>query len=352
MARLTTAEEILAAVPSPPPLHMAIGALPGAAPDSVVWLDSLTLSRVLFLHVQALQRDPKSPLADRQRQVLHAGLKRNVKQWRLYQGLTCGHCAAEAVAECPTCGTVLCAEHGAAWYCPDCAAKVAAGETLTPRPERAVKPTVDRADLVPLFECAEQAAALGDPSLADSAAGALLEALTVASGWPTHPVGEGEDKAETDYETWSAGLTPDCGRWVGGLFEDPAHEVYLLPMDEATRDLGQSMAAAADVCETGEVVPMRGTPYIIAQLLRTGPNGEVVMTQEQARKLPFGLAQAIVLHCYRIIPQGGAAVRAIRFRDEPAVVDEPGGAGLPAVVPVGEGTGAGEPVADDAAAGE
>jgi len=319
----------------------------------VVWLQSLPLSQVLFLHVQALKLDPKATLTERHRLILHSGLWRNVRQWRLYEGVTCGACAEGAVTECPSCGQPLCETCGVLAYCPDCVAKVQRGEPLIPLPARLRQPDPPaEGDLVSLFECADQVSALGDPTMPDTAANGLLDALTMASGWPQHVVDPGSDKPAADYETWHTGLTGDGGRWVAGLFDDPTHEVYLQPMDEPTRDLAQQRAGAADVCDTEQLIPMRGTPYIIEALLRSGPGGDQVLTQEQARSLPYGLAQAIALQTYRMVPTGGSSIRAARFREQPALGDATGGGGLPPVVPAGEGDATEHSAGSDAADGD
>ena len=285
--RITTAQELLDCVPQELPWGYAVGALPRAPDDTVVWLKPLRLGEAIALHMIALERIkpasgiPLPTVAARQRMVLAATLYRNTAQWRCAKG----------------------------------------------------QPTGDPDNFVPLFSGEEAMATLGDPTMANSAANGFLTALMEVSGWPAQPVAE-ETAAKADsYEAWAQATGgSDGGRWVAGLLPDV--ELYLRPFDEATRDLAQTMENCGDKAFTANV-PFRSTPYLVADVLRSGPNGTPLLTPEQVRGLWMGLAQALANQGTRLLPLGGWGIQA-RFLSNDALDSAPGDAGLPEVVARGE----------------
>lgn len=313
MPRYTTAEEALAALPKALPWAYAIGALPKAPDDSVVWIKPLTLDQAIRVHVMEAERFRKKPaqipsLEQRQRLILQRCLFRNPEQWRL---------------------------NGSG------------------------KPTCDPDKLVPLFAAADATARLGDPTMEGNCAWGFVNAILTASLWPEPSVlaelntAEEAEEAGDDYDGWAAGGA-DNGQWVPDLW--PGGEVYIKPFDEATRDLSSMFARCNDLGLSADV-PWRSDPCLVAASVLSGPNGTPLFTQEQVRALPLGLAHALAWVANRLIPSGGWGIAA-RFPTTDALAAPDGGTGLPAVVVGGEGGHVAEfpdgdlPVASDGVDGE
>jgi len=284
--RLTTAQDLLDCLPPELPWGYAVGALPGAPADSVVWLKPARLGHALFVHMAALERanpDRLPSLAQRQRMLLADSLYRNPAQWRCGEG----------------------------------------------------DPTGDPEAFVRLFGSEDAVARLGDPTMDGTPAGGFLVALMEVSGWPNVPLTQPEAAPADSFEAWDTAVSADLGRWVPGLLPDPEAELYIRPFDEGTRDLAQSMANCADKGFAASV-PFRSTPYLVADVVRSGPGGDPLLTPDIARNLWLGLAQAIANLAWSMVPLGGWGI-VPRFRGADPVAAPAGVAGPAALVAGGEG---------------
>lgn len=290
MSRYTTTEALLAALPAEPPLAYAIGALPRAPRDAVVWIKPITLDQAIRVHVMEVERHRKQPakttsFADRQRLVLQRCLFRNPEQWRL-NGIE--------------------------------------------------QPSCDTDTLVPLFDGIAAMTVLGDPTMDGTCAQGFLTALLEASGWPEKAIAVGQEEEgeePQDFDAWIAESAGDGGQWLPDLWPDG--EVYVRPFDESQRDFAQMHGYCNDLGLSVEV-PWRSTPYLVSSCILSGPGGSPLLTQQQARALPLGLAQACAWSAGQLVPRGGWGIKA-RFRASDTVDSAGGDAGLPPVVVGGEG---------------
>src|SRR3990167_6008830 len=249
-----------------PPLGWATGMLPlPASEHAILWFKPVSLDQAIRIHLIALELDPNTPHADRQRALLSRCVLVSPEHFTL-----------DVTADPP--------------------------ETEPPEPGA----------LEPLFTSGDDALVLGDPTMIGSVAYNLLEAVAQVSGWPQQMPNVRPVRDDT-FAAFRAHLSGDGGRWFKGLLPDPEDEVYIRPYDEAERDLAQERAAGVGKDWYGlRRVDYLATATLCAHCLRDGPRGEMLIDPAWARQLPFGFAQAVAAIADALVPVGGAAE--VRFR--------------------------------------
>lgn len=184
----------------------------------------------------------------------------------------------------------------------------------------------------PWFACAADLLEYGDPTMPNSRANVLLQAVLMAGGVADPGTVEKAD-SPTAFRERALG-----GRWVKLAALPGEPEVYVSKLTERHLTIASQEADREILVKRPCENQARRTRSVVSHVLLSGPKGAPLLTAEQVGQLPYGTAQFIEYVATDLGMGQGREPRVATFRGGQPVEQEPAGGGVRGVVVPGEAT--------------